>query len=1023
MALKDKKGIPLVAPFILHARELLDARQQVDSLAERDSLVTDNAVTAGLRVFVKETKLSYIWDGDNWVTYAHPVGDGNLHVPANGTTNNGKILTAGANPGEIYWSSLTDLTVNIMKGATPTKDGESGTVPAPMAGQHNFYLRGDGTWTSLDELLKDIPVMSPATDEEDGTPGLVPGPPKGNDGNYIFTSNGTWVSVNTFINTIETFIPATKTTDGTPGLVPAPNKGDDGTSILTSNGTWTTINVLSEMVTHPRLVGATPTSSGKEGIVPAPVQGDQLSFLRGDGTWAIPTDTKYNVFTPATNIANGTPGLVPAPSIRDDGNNVLRSDGTWVSVEELVQTLSFSDMVGATVTTDGQSGFVPAPKAGEQDKLLRGDGTWVSAAEVSVNPMTGATDSVNGVAGIVPAPMAGEEGYFLRGDGTWVPVVGGSGDIRIFAGATLNANGTTGLVPAPKISEIDHFLKGDGTWASLDELIQTLPIFAPPTVEGEPGTSGLVPAPYAFDGGYNILKSDGTWSTIDEMPLIVGMVSNKRPGLIPSPGIDDDGTNLYMSDGTYKSLDYLNMVGATETTDGRSGTVPAPLKGEHTFYLRGDGVWAPVNTLTSNLDVMIGATISNDGTSGLVPAPTNNDFEKFLRGDGTWVVPHDTTYNIFDTKTDGLVPKSMEINELKYLRTDGKWSVPQDTTYKLFDENTDGIVPKTGEVDLEKYLRSDGSWEVPTNNTYDIFDTETDGLVPKSVEIDEFHYLRSDGTWAKPHDTTYENVKGPIDTSDGVAGLVPAPSVGDENKILRGDGTWTNEFDGNYIFSQGITCHTTGSVGEGYFKIAQISITAANKDSQIAFEIVKRHSGILPSTIVVQFVTSTSSDPDLYQFVYHGSNFNAYIIKVGAGLWDLYIQKSEFYDQACIVNFLNNHSGCSPAVEWKDETVATLPSGGTFATFYLPASSSITDDHGLNINDTYIKNIAVNNNGTTITFTKGNDTTVNINTAAIIVSRTAPTGDSNRLWIDTYNGGVAKYWNGSSWVHVKAVWG
>jgi hypothetical protein len=35
--------------------------------------------------------------------YVHPTGDGNSHVPANSTTNNGKVLTAGASAGTYTW--------------------------------------------------------------------------------------------------------------------------------------------------------------------------------------------------------------------------------------------------------------------------------------------------------------------------------------------------------------------------------------------------------------------------------------------------------------------------------------------------------------------------------------------------------------------------------------------------------------------------------------------------------------------------------------------------------------------------------------------------------------------------------------------------------------------------------------------------------------------------------------------------------------------------------------------------------
>lgn len=40
---------------------------------------------------------------DNLTNYVHPTGDGNLHVPATGTTNNGKVLTAGATAGSLSW--------------------------------------------------------------------------------------------------------------------------------------------------------------------------------------------------------------------------------------------------------------------------------------------------------------------------------------------------------------------------------------------------------------------------------------------------------------------------------------------------------------------------------------------------------------------------------------------------------------------------------------------------------------------------------------------------------------------------------------------------------------------------------------------------------------------------------------------------------------------------------------------------------------------------------------------------------
>ena len=48
-----------------------------------------------------KSKLDGIASGAN--NYTHPTGDGNLHVPATGTTNSGKVLTAGATAGSLSW--------------------------------------------------------------------------------------------------------------------------------------------------------------------------------------------------------------------------------------------------------------------------------------------------------------------------------------------------------------------------------------------------------------------------------------------------------------------------------------------------------------------------------------------------------------------------------------------------------------------------------------------------------------------------------------------------------------------------------------------------------------------------------------------------------------------------------------------------------------------------------------------------------------------------------------------------------
>lgn len=55
----------------------------------------------GLMSVADKTKLDGIEERAN--RYIHPATDGNLHVPATGTTNNNKVLTAGSTPGSLRW--------------------------------------------------------------------------------------------------------------------------------------------------------------------------------------------------------------------------------------------------------------------------------------------------------------------------------------------------------------------------------------------------------------------------------------------------------------------------------------------------------------------------------------------------------------------------------------------------------------------------------------------------------------------------------------------------------------------------------------------------------------------------------------------------------------------------------------------------------------------------------------------------------------------------------------------------------
>lgn len=112
--------------------------------------------------------------------------------------------------------------------------------------------------------------------------------------------------------------------------------------------------------------------------------------------------------------------------------------------------------IGATSTTGGVKGLVPAPLIADREKFLKGSGGW---AEVNLDPFTGATSSTAGAKGMVPQPSAGDEGKILMGDGSWHT-------LGAFTGATSQGAGTEGLVPQPTAGDQDKVLTGGGIWTA-----------------------------------------------------------------------------------------------------------------------------------------------------------------------------------------------------------------------------------------------------------------------------------------------------------------------------------------------------------------------------------------------------------------------------------------------------------------------------------------------------------------------------------------------------------------------------
>ena len=149
-----------------------------------------------------------------------------------------------------------------------------------------------------------------------------------------------------------------------------------------NNGTTGTITTQDTNTTYSAMTGASSSAAGTTGLVPAPASGKQASFLRGDGTWVVPTNTTYSNFVKSGSSAKA--GLVPAPSTTAGTTKYLREDCTWATPPNTTYTLS--SITGTLAVGKGGTGATTA--AGALTNL------GLTATATELNYCDGVTSSI-----------------------------------------------------------------------------------------------------------------------------------------------------------------------------------------------------------------------------------------------------------------------------------------------------------------------------------------------------------------------------------------------------------------------------------------------------------------------------------------------------------------------------------------------------------------------------------------------------------------------------------------------------
>lgn len=255
---------------------------------------------------------------DNNTTYSQATSD-NLGLVKIGYSANGKnypVVLDGN--GKMYvnvpWTD-TNTTYSNMGAATASAAGKAGLVPAPAAGAQGKYLRGDGTWQT--------PPNTTYAKANTSTLGLVMIGYAENGKNYPVELDG---SGKMFVNVPWT---DTNTTYGVVGANGSTGLVKNGSTVTSASG-YTACPIVSGVpyykdtnTTYANMKAATASAAGAAGLVPAPAAGKQTSFLRGDGTWVVPTNTTYGL---ASTTANGL-----LRQLNGSTSSFMRGDGTWAT--------------------------------------------------------------------------------------------------------------------------------------------------------------------------------------------------------------------------------------------------------------------------------------------------------------------------------------------------------------------------------------------------------------------------------------------------------------------------------------------------------------------------------------------------------------------------------------------------------------------------------------------------------------------------------------------------------------------
>lgn len=392
MSFAEKKGITVASGFKLQAEALLDVRESVDTISERDALATEHAAAPGLKVYVKQTKTLYVYNGEGWdelskgASYTHPTGAGYKHIPAGGAS--GQILGWKAD-GEAQWKAeksygkATGEADGLMSKEDKKKldgvtEGANKTVvDSALSDSSTNPLQNKIVKAELDKKLSASLKGAKSGVAELDASGKVPSSQLPS---YVDDVIDCWSNWDAEESKIRLYSDSAKKTEIT--------AGEAGKIYVTvdTNKTYRWSGSKFAEISASLALGETSSTAYRGDRGKIAYEHSQAAHAPANAEANVQSDWNESNSSSDAYIKN-KPSKLPA-----NGGNADTVNGHTVKTD-VPEGAVFTDtkpvvMKGATASAAGSAGYAPAPAKGAQGKYLRADGTWQTPPNTTYSEAT-----------------------------------------------------------------------------------------------------------------------------------------------------------------------------------------------------------------------------------------------------------------------------------------------------------------------------------------------------------------------------------------------------------------------------------------------------------------------------------------------------------------------------------------------------------------------------------------------------------------------------------------------------------